>query len=48
MENKSFIGTLDQLFDLVPINVLFIMWDLNRKSDHIFRITLYNNYLLIW
>jgi hypothetical protein len=48
MEKMSFIGTFDQLFDLVPTAILAILNDRADSEEHIYRITVSNNFLMIW
>lgn len=50
LTNYSFIGTFDQLMDIVPTYILSILKDIDKDRivGHVYRITLYNNFILIW
>ena len=41
-------GTLEELAEVVPTKVLYIMASQDRDDDYIFNIDVQNGFLLVW
>jgi hypothetical protein len=48
LEVMSYIGTLEQLFDIVPYRVCIMMISQQRDDNYVFRVTLDNGFVLVW